>query len=67
MRVYIVDYQFMRNGEWVGHISQEGYPTLEDAQKFVEKRPGNPQCVLPMFYEVNKFERYLIHDILVRE
>ena len=66
MRVYIVEYQFMRLGEWVGHISQEGYATLEDAQKFVETRPGKPRGVLPMLYEVNMFERYLIHDIAVR-
>ena len=64
--VYIVEYQFKRNGEWVGHISQVGYTTLEAAQKFVETRPGNPQCVIPMWYEINKFERYLIHDIAVQ-
>ena len=67
MRVYIVEYQAMRAGGWAHKISQEGYPTLEAAQKYVETRPGNPQCVLPMYYEVSEYERYLIHDILVRE
>ena len=66
MRVYIIEHQTKDCCGWSGKISQEGYSTLEAAQNFIEKRPGNPQKSSSMWYDVSDTERYLIHDILIK-
>ena len=44
MRVYIIEYRryCKETDEWVSKISQEGFPTLEAAQRFIEAKPGRP-------------------------
>ena len=71
MRAYIIEHQqFLPAGGSIpsSHISQEGYSSLEAAQKFIESRPSAPGAITAMLYQtVDGNERYLIHDILIRE
>ena len=54
MRAYIIEYrQFLPAGGNIpsSHISQEGYASLEAAQKYIERRPNSPGAVTAMFYQ----------------
>lgn len=65
MRAYIIE--VCKPGSSSFHaVSQEGYTTLEEAQRFVESRSDNPKQLSPMVYTGEKFN-YFIDDILVRE
>ena len=73
MRVYIVEYQlYFTKGQSFeqisSHISQEGYSTLEEAQAYIESRPGTPAAISPMSYRTaDGREHYIIHDIQIRK
>lgn len=71
MRVYIVTYRYLADKErglYSGEkISQEGYRTLEDAQKYIRSRPERPIKVNEMYFVTDNREEYYIHDVLVRE
>ena len=71
MRAYIIEYrQFLPAGGNIPsrHISQEGYASLEAAQKYIERRPNSPGAVTVMFYQTaDGNEQYIIHDIRVTE
>ena len=71
MRIYIIEHQqFLPESEVVNssHISQEGYATLEAAQRFIERKPNAPGAVTAMLYQTTDgTERYIIHDILIAE
>lgn len=68
MRVYIIEYRryCKETDEWVSKISQDGFPTLEAAQRFIEAKPGRPGKCSELYYQTELFEEYYIHDILVR-
>lgn len=69
MRVYIIEHQqFLPAGGNIpsSHISQEGYTSLEAAQKYIESRPSAPGAFTAMLYQtVDGNERYIIHDIRI--
>ena len=71
MRIYIIEYrQFLPAGGNIpsSHISQEGYASLEAAQKYIAGRPNSPGAVTAMFYQtVDGCEQYIIHDIRIIE
>ena len=71
MRVYVIEHSayIWTMGRWESHLSQEGYRTLEEAQKFIESRYGSPKQTSPMTYTVDtedQKEEYKIHDILIQ-
>lgn len=68
MRVYIIEYRCYCKGtnEWVSKIFQEGFTSLQDAQRFVEAKPGRPGKCSELYYQTELFEEYYIHDVLVR-
>lgn len=69
MRVYIIEYRFYdadNADKLIGHsVSQEGYASLEAAQKEIEKKPDKPFQVTPMLYKAHGNVVYVIHDILI--
>lgn len=69
MRVYIIEYRrFCKGtGEWVSKVSQEGFTTLQAAQRFIETKPGRPGKCSEFYYQTEIFEEYYIHDVLVRD
>ena len=73
MRAYIIEYQFydvqdQRVELLSSHISQEGYASLEAAQAFIKRKPGNLAAITPMHYQTEDGnEHYIIHDIRIIE
>ena len=71
MRAYIIEHRQFLSGYGAipnSRISQEGYTTLEAAQAFIERKPGAPEAISPMFYETEDgSEQYLIHDVMIVE
>ena len=63
LRVYIVE---VVSRSFSGRISQEGYFTLEDAQRFIEKRAETPEKISNFRYQGRNGDAYYIHDILIR-
>lgn len=64
MSTYIVEYRYfdkMQN-TWIAKLSQDAYRTLEDAQRFIESRPGNPCKCSQRYYQTERLEEYYIHD-----
>lgn len=68
MRVYIIEYRlfYKGTGEWISKVSQEGFTTLQAAQRFIEGKPGRPGKCTEFYYQTELFEEYYIHDVLVR-
>ena len=68
MRAYIIEYRRYdkSSDEWRSKLSQEGFSTLEEAQRFVESKPGNPVRCTNMYYQTELLEEYYVHDNLVR-
>ena len=68
MRVYIIEYRHYDKltNEWNSKISQEGYSSLEEAQRFIESRVNNPVKCSQMYYQTLLLEEYYIHDVLVK-
>lgn len=65
MRAYIIEYRSLidkASGTWTSKISQEGYTSLEAAQRYIETRAGNPGKVSNWYYQTEHFEEYYIHD-----
>lgn len=69
MRVYIIEYRRYnkQTDEWSKKVSQEGFTTLQAAQRFIETRPGRPVKCSEFYYQTELFEEYYIHDVLVRD
>lgn len=70
MRAYIIEYRYFQQTDHgpekvFGHISQEGYSSLEDAQREIERHPNEPVQVTPMLYQTASGEEFVIHDIRV--
>lgn len=63
LRVYIVE---VVSRGFSGRISQEGYFSLEDAQRFIEKRSEAPEKISNFQYRSNNGDTYYIHDVLIR-
>ena len=68
MRVYIVEYRRFDKGtgEWSSKLSQEGFSSLEEAQRFIEAKPGTPVKCSAQYYQTAFLEEYYVHDVLVR-
>ena len=68
MRVYIIEYRSYckETDEWISKVSQEGFASLQAAQRFIEAKPGRPVKCSELYYQTELFEEYYIHDILVR-
>lgn len=69
MRVYIIEYRYFDKTaeEWRSKVSQEGYTSIEAAQKEIERRVNEIAPVTPMLYQTADGEEYAIHDILIVE
>lgn len=63
LRAYVVE--VVRVG-FSGHISQEGYFSLESAQQFIEKRADSPEKINSFRYRGRTGDLYYIHDVLIR-
>lgn len=63
LRVFIVEY--VCEG-FSGRISQEGYYSLEDAQRFIKTRAGSPEKISNFRYQCKNGDTYYIHDVLIR-
>ena len=69
MTAWIVEYRYYNRlvNAWESKISQEGYSSLEAAQKFIEGRTGNLTRCTPMRYQADGQAEYYIYDIHIRE
>lgn len=63
MLIYIVVVNFP---DGTSKVNQDGWRTLEAAQKFIEVRGGSPVQINPFGYQAKDGTMYLIHDIPVR-
>lgn len=57
MYVYIITYE--------GHISQQGYKSLEDAQTFIKNRSGNPIQFTPYMFRDRAGGNYEIVEVKI--
>lgn len=57
MYVYIITYE--------GHISQQGYKSLEDAQTFIKNRSGNPIQFTPYMFRDRTGGNYEIVEVKI--
>ena len=69
MRAYVDEYRRFHKdtNEWSHKISQEGYDTIEAAQRFIEGRAGNPVKCSMYYYQTAQFEEYYIHEVIIKE
>lgn len=69
MRVYIIEYRryCKETDEWISKVSQEGFASLQAAQRFIETKHGRPGKCSEFYYQTELLEEYYIHDILVRD
>lgn len=69
MRAYIIEYRHFDKvaEEWRNKVSQEGYTSLDAAQREIERKANTLIQVTPMLYQTVNGEEYAIHDILIVE
>lgn len=60
MKVYIIE---VIPEASLGHVSQEGYTSLEKAQAFVESRSDMPTKQSEYLYRSADFTDYLIYEV----
>lgn len=61
-RIYVI---FVKSDGYA-NISEDGYNSLEKAQKFCQSRHGNIKQVTPMKYQdIDSMITYEIHEIIV--
>ena len=68
MRAYIIEYRTLADKDraiWKSKISQEGYTSLQAAQRFIMSRPGMPVKCSEMYFQTELFEEYYIHDVRI--
>ena len=68
MRAYIIEYRTPADKDraiWKSKVSQEGYSSLEAAQRFILSRPGMPVKCTETYFQTERFEEYYIHDIRI--
>lgn len=64
VKVYVVSVQYRDSNS---KISQEGYPSLESAQAFIQNREGSIKQISPFHYCCEDLNiDYLIHEIVVK-
>lgn len=64
MRVFIVQYSSRPGSNF--KVSQEGFCSLEEAQRFIEGRANNPQKQTEWYYQTPLFEEYCITEVWIR-
>ena len=68
MRAYIIEYRTLADKDraiWKSKISQEGYSSLEAAQRFILSRSGTPVKCTETYFQTERFEEYYIHDVRI--
>lgn len=68
MRAFIIEYRTLADKDraiWKSKISQEGYTSLEAAQRFILSRSGKPVKCTETYFQTEHFEEYFIHDVRI--